>query len=78
MKRYDVSSPRERGDKTFWVRVGTAFEDEKGTSIVFDALPLPDKDGRVSVRLFEPRPRDGGQRQQTRTYDRDLDDDAPF
>jgi hypothetical protein len=56
-KRYDVMAPRpgrEEG-KTFWHRVGTAFESEKGIGIIFDSLPLPDKDGRVSVRLFEPR-----------------------
>lgn len=56
MKRYDVMSPRERKDgKTYWQRVGTAFDGDKGIGIEFDALPLPDKDGRVSVRLFEPR-----------------------
>lgn len=54
-KRYDVMAPRQGRDKTFWVRVGTAFEGEKGIGIEFDALPLPDKEGRVSVRLFEPR-----------------------
>lgn len=55
-KRYDVCAPRAgKDDKTFWHRVGSAFESEKGIGIVFDSLPLPDKDGRVSVRLFEPR-----------------------
>lgn len=61
-KRYDVCAPRagrEEG-KTFWHRVGTAFESEKGIGIIFDSLPLPDKDGRVTVRLFEPRERQQG------------------
>jgi hypothetical protein len=56
-KRFDVCAPRfnAKTEKTFWHRVGTAFEGEKGISITFDSLPLPDKDGRVSVFLFEPR-----------------------
>jgi hypothetical protein len=76
MKRYDVMSPRERKDgKTYWQRVGTAFEGDKGIGIEFDALPLPDKDGRVSVRLFEPKPRDEAPRQRQSA---DLDDEVPW
>lgn len=57
-KRYDVSTPRKKRDgTTFWHRVGTAFEGEKGISIVFDSLPLPDAEGRCQVNLFEPRAR---------------------
>jgi hypothetical protein len=80
MKRYDVMSPRERKDgKTYWQRVGTAFEGDKGIGIEFDALPLPDKEGRVSVRLFEPRERDGAPRQQTQQrQSADLDDSVPW
>lgn len=56
-KMLDVCSPRPRknSDKPYWHRVGTAFEGEKGMNLVFDSLPLPDKDGRVSVFLFEQR-----------------------
>lgn len=85
MKRYDVMSPRERKDgKTFWIRVGSAFDGDKGIGIEFDAMPLPDKDGRVSVRLFEPRDRDNAPRQQQRQpattggYADDLSDSIPF
>lgn len=55
--RFDVCSPRPRkdSDKPYWHRVGTAFHGEKGINIVFDSLPLPDREGRVSVVLFEPR-----------------------
>ena len=57
-KRYDVCAPRAgKDDKTYWHKVGSAFEGDKGIGIVFDSLPLPDKDGRVSVRLFEPKER---------------------
>lgn len=54
--RFDVCSPRPKKDGgTFWQRVGTAWKGEKGINIVFDALPLPDAEGRCSVSLFEPR-----------------------
>lgn len=61
MTRFDLISPRERKDgKTYWHKVGAAFEREKGGySLVFDSLPLPDKDGRVSLLMTEPLDRDG-------------------
>ena len=61
MTRFDLISPRERKDgKTYWHKVGAAFEREKGGySLVFDSLPLPDKDGRVSLLMTEPLERDG-------------------
>lgn len=87
-KRWDVMSPRAGREKTFWHRVGTAFEGQKGINVIFDSLPLPDAEGRVSVSLFEPRQQDGGQRQQRQEPQRQqsrqatpLDDDfdsVPF
>ena len=57
-KRYDICTPRKSRDgKTFWTRIGTAWEGEKGTQLVFDALPIPDSEGRVVANLFEPRER---------------------
>jgi hypothetical protein len=88
--RFDIVSPRARknSDKPYWHRVGTAFEGDKGLTLVFDSLPLPDAEGRVAVKLFEQRPRDGAGRQsndQSRSqqssgsdYAADLDDDIPF
>lgn len=66
-KRYDIATPRKgKDDKTFWTRIGTAWENEKGIQLVFDALPLPDAEGRCVANLFEPRERqdNGGGRQQ--------------
>lgn len=84
-KRYDVCSPRQRkdGDKTYWHRVGTAFEGDKGIGIEFDSLPMPDKEGRVSVRLFEPREKPKSekpapQRQTGGISDHAMDDEIPF
>jgi hypothetical protein len=55
-KRYDICTPRKgRDDKTFWTRIGTAFQGEKGIQLIFDALPLPDSEGRCVANLFEPR-----------------------
>lgn len=88
-KRYDVCAPRpgrEEG-KTFWHRLGTAFEGDKGIGIIFDSLPLPDKDGRVTVRLFEPREKStgsgaGGAGQESAPAGRrvsvSMNDDIPF
>ena len=67
MNRFDLISPRPRKDgKTHWQKVGAAFpRDKGGFSLVFDALPLPDAEGRVSVLMTEPKPRDGWQEPQS-------------
>lgn len=87
-KRYDICTPRKgRDDKTFWTRIGTAWEGDKGIQLVFDALPLPDAEGRCVANLFEPRENNdraksaNNDRQQSRARDstaNDLDDDIPF
>lgn len=85
-KRFDVCSPRPKKDgTTYWHRVGTAFEGEKGIGILFDSLPMPDKEGRVSVQLFEPRekteqaPARPAARAPARAPAReDMDDEIPF
>lgn len=91
--RFDVCSPRKRKgrdgeEKTFWVRVGAAFQNDKGMQIVLDALPLPDVDGRCVLMLFEPKTR--GEAEPAGVKDRapgkstgggsfdDMDDDIPF
>jgi hypothetical protein len=88
--RYDLISPREyktkSGEtKTSWVRIGAGFAKDNGSfSLVFDALPLPDKEGRVSVLMSIPKPKDKGltdeQFKQVRKAagDNDLDDNIPF
>jgi hypothetical protein len=60
MTRFDLISPREdRSGKTRWHKVGAAFpRDNGGFSLVFDALPLPDKDGNVRLLMTEAKPRD--------------------
>jgi hypothetical protein len=84
-QRYDLISPRKRGEKTYWARVGAAFpRDAGGFSLEFDSLPLPDPEGRV--RLLMSLPRDdagqssGGQSRQSGggQQRRDMDDEIPF
>jgi len=63
MTRYDIISPRKRGDadKTYWHRVGTAFEREKGgLSLVLDSLPLPDAEGQVRLLVVEAKAHEEG------------------
>jgi hypothetical protein len=77
-QRFNIATPRPKKDGgTYWVNIGTAWVNEKGTQLVFDALPLPDKDGRCVANLFEPRERDSAPRQQASqpAYD---DEPAPF
>lgn len=70
-KRYQLVSPRPKKDGgTYWHPIGTAWAKDNGSfSLVFDSLPIADKEGRVMVLMSEPlEPRDGngGQRNGTR------------
>lgn len=79
MKRYNVCSPRPGKEKTFWHRVGTAFDGEKGMNIVFDSLPIPDEKGRVAVFLFEATEKGASKtKPQASAASGDLDDEIPF
>lgn len=75
--RFNIATPRKKKDGgTYWVNIGTAWQDEKGTQLVFDALPIPDDEGRCVARLFEPRERDSAPRQQGRSQPSQGYDDA--
>jgi hypothetical protein len=72
--RFDICTPRKgRDDKTYWTRIGTAFQGDKGIQLIFDALPIADSEGRVVANLFEPREKTTTARQTA-----DLDDQVPF
>jgi len=64
IQRYDVCSPRPgKEGKTIWVKIGAAWSSKAGDgySVKLDALPLPNKDGEVWVKLFPPKEKsDGG------------------
>jgi hypothetical protein len=62
--RYEIKAWRmSSNDKAYTVRIGSAWVDKNGiTRLAFDALPIPDKDGRVTCFLEVPRERDGAER----------------
>lgn len=64
-KRFDMCVARKgKGDKVYWSKIGSAWENDRGQiQLVFDALPLPDAEGRCTANLFEPKPRDEEQSQ---------------
>jgi hypothetical protein len=76
-KRMTIATPRKGKDgKTFWTNIGTAwFNDNGGIQLVFDALPIPDGEGRVVANLFEPRERTQQTNARQPAYD---ETDAPF
>lgn len=86
MTRYNLVSPRPRKDgKTHWHNVGSAFtRDKGGFSLIFDSLPLPDSEGRVSLLMTEPLERDRQERREEpksgggRGFSSELDDEIPF
>lgn len=80
-KRFDICTPRKNGDKTYWTRIGSAWQNDKGIQLVFDALPIPDSEGRCVANLFEPKPREGSRQQSRQSSndgwgDSDYGDDA--
>lgn len=81
-KRLDIMAPRPKKDGgTYWTKIGTAWEGDKGIQLVFDALPLPDKEGRCVANLFEPRDNGGQQKpapQASQGGAWDELDEAPF
>ena len=82
-KRYDAMIPRPGKDnKTYWHRIGTGFLSDKGQmGIILDSLPIPDKDGRVSIQLFEPKPKGEAAAtpaKSSRPVSEELNDDVPF
>ena len=80
-KRYDIKAPRPKKDGgTYWHKIGTAWEGDKGIQLVFDSLPIPDAEGRCAANLFEPRSRDEQHRANLGSGPRadDLNDDIPF
>ena len=79
-ERYEIKSWRQGKDKPYPHKIGYTYQNKAGqTVLVFDSLPLPDKDGRVTAFLDVPRdraaPRDTPAKSAPK---RDLDDEIPF
>jgi hypothetical protein len=79
-QRYDACTPRKSKDgKTFWLKIGSGWQSDKGMQVVLDALPIPDAEGRVVINLFEPKPRDGQSQSRAAAPQNDrYDDEVPF
>ncbi len=60
-KRFDLMQAKEvpGRDKPVWIRHGVAFDKDGKVSIKLESIPLPNKDGEIWLKLFEPR--EGGQ-----------------
>lgn len=64
-ERLDALIARKKGEKAYYTKIGAAFRNAKGYSLVLDALPIPDNEGQVKILLLEPMERsatDGIQR----------------
>lgn len=82
-KRYEVSTPRPKNDGgTFWLRVGSAFTNDNGLITVYlDSYPIPDREGKVKMMLFEPKPAQQAGNPtlvHSRTLSEEIDDEIPF
>lgn len=83
-ERFNIATPRKKKDGgTYWVNIGTAWKNNNGQiQLVFDALPIPDAEGRCVANLFEPKAREGQQTQRQSGNDGwgrdDLDDEIAF
>lgn len=83
--RLDACVPRKRkdqqgGEKTFWVKIGSIWtKDDGSVSVELDALPVPDDSGRVVIKGFVPREKDGNKPavNNAGTF-KDMADDIPF
>lgn len=77
--RYDALTPRPKKDGgTFWHRVGSAFADDKGITVYLDSAPYPDKEGRVVIKLWEPRERAPATRSAPADMGQAIEDEIPF
>ena len=88
-QRFDVCTPRPKGDGTgtWWHKVGTAWENDKGLVTVYlDSYPVPDpeKGNKAVMMLFKPKAKNGEERTtkaiggKAGLPSRDEDDEIPF
>lgn len=63
MTRLDALSVRETDSKSYFTRIGVAFEnkDGKGWTVLLDAMPASN-DGQFKIMLREPLPKDDRER----------------
>lgn len=61
--RFDALSVRESGERSYFTKIGAAFEnkDGKGWTVLLDAMPASN-DGQFKIMLREPLPKDDRER----------------
>lgn len=60
-QRYDLLTVREDDKgKSWWTKIGAGFENRNGDGyqLVFEALPIADKNGQVRVIMKVPQDRE--------------------
>ena len=60
-QRYDLLTVREDDKgKSWWTRIGVAFENRNsdGFMLLFEALPIANKNGEVRVVMKQPNDKD--------------------
>jgi hypothetical protein len=58
MSRLDALVARKgSNDKTYFTKIGSAFQNKSGEgyTLILDALPLPDHEGKCRVLLMTPK-----------------------
>lgn len=57
-ERLDALAVRESNGKSYWTKIGVAFQSKDGTgwNVLLDAIPAP-TDGQFKISLMVPKPR---------------------
>lgn len=82
--RFNVIVARPgKDDKTFWHRIGTGWpRDKGGISVTLDSLPVPGKDGKVSMLIVDADAKGETSKPQgspaRAPQALDMDDEVPF
>lgn len=78
--RLDALSVRESNGRSYWTRVGVAFQskDGSGWNVLLDAMPAP-QDGQFKITLRPPQQQDSGNKVSRQSFDAPTDsDNIPF
>jgi hypothetical protein len=79
--RFNVIVARPgKDDKTFWHRIGTGWpRDKGGISVTLDSLPIPGKDGKVSMLIVDADAKgDAAPKAADKPRREEMDDEVPF
>ncbi len=74
-ERMDCLVGKPRGEKTYWIKIGSAWAAKSGDGydVSLDVLPIPDDKGRCGFIIRTPK-----ERKHTDKSTEALDDYVPF